>query len=72
MVGNAFSQAYFDFEKGRFLADYELTLASDFATLYHVPNTWENYEKLRRVLDQRLRAWRRSQGRKRWEFWKSP
>ncbi|HET9634630.1 MAG TPA: hypothetical protein VFP26_01770 [Gemmatimonadaceae bacterium] len=58
--GNAFSRAYFDFERGSFLQDYDEVLGSDYPSLYHVPNTWENYDRLRARLDERYTAWRRS------------
>ena len=37
--GNAFAQAYFDFEKGNYLADYEAALGDSLETMYHVPDT---------------------------------
>lgn len=60
--GNAFAREYLDFETGDYLHDYEQTLGGDLPSLYHVADTWENYGKLQRVLDQRLAEWRR--GRK--------
>jgi len=56
--GNAFTGEYFDFEKGSYAADYEQTLGADFETLYHVPDTWENFDRLAPVLDRRLAEWR--------------
>jgi hypothetical protein len=64
--GNAFSQAYFDFDRGQFLADYEELLAGDLPTLYHVANTWENYHRLRERLDERYDAWTRGRGGEGW------
>ena len=61
--GNAFSRAYFDFDHGQFLADYVELLGGDLPTLYHVTNSWENYERLRVRLDQRFEEWRRSANR---------
>jgi len=58
--GNAFAAEYFDFEKGSFAADYEQTLGADFETLYHVPDTWESFDRLAPVLDRRLAEWRHS------------
>lgn len=59
--GNAFAAAYFDFETGEYLQDYEGTLAQEVATLYHVADTWENYDLLKPVLDQRFSEWRAKQ-----------
>ena len=56
--GNAFAAAYFDFSKGQYLHDYETTLASNLPSLYHVADTWENFDKIRPILDRRLREWR--------------
>jgi hypothetical protein len=59
--GNAFAAAYFDFENGSYLSDYEEALAAEVPTLYHVPDTWESYDRLRTVLDRRLAEWRARQ-----------
>ncbi|MGO8933516.1 MAG: hypothetical protein ACLPLZ_08095 [Terracidiphilus sp.] len=56
--GNEFAQAYFDFQKGKYLADYELTLGAGLADLYHVRDTWENFDRLKPVLDRRHAEWR--------------
>jgi len=57
--GNKFTQAYFDVQGGSFLADYERLLAGGLETLYHVPDTWETFDILRPVLDERFKEWRR-------------
>lgn len=57
--GNAFTAAYFDFEGGDFLGDYEETLGGNLGSLYEVEDSWSNYEKLRAVLDRRFEDWRR-------------
>jgi hypothetical protein len=56
--GNAFTQAYFDFEKGSYLGDYGRLVGDSMPTLYHVPDTWQVFDILRPVLDDRLRVWR--------------
>lgn len=68
--GNAFAQDYFDFEKGKYLADYEELLATGMPSLYHVSETWENYERLRLRIDQRYREWQRRRTKKPWQFWR--
>jgi hypothetical protein len=68
--GNAFSQTYFEFEHGRYLRDYEELLARGLPSLYHVANTWENYDRLRERLDERLAEWRRSRDRPAWQLWR--
>jgi len=57
--GNAFAREYFDLERGSFLADYEGTLAGGLPSTYHVPDTWDTYDRLRPILDRRLAEWRR-------------
>jgi hypothetical protein len=56
--GNRFTLAYFDFEKGQYLADYEMTLGQDLPSIYHIADTWEQYGKLKKVLDQRFADWK--------------
>jgi hypothetical protein len=57
--GNAFARAYFDFEKGEYLFDYEDVLGEDLPTMYHVEDNWENYEKLKCKVDERYEAWKK-------------
>jgi len=58
--GNRFATAYFDFDHGDYLTDYEEILAADLPSTYHVQDTWENYETLKRKIDERYRQWRGS------------
>jgi hypothetical protein len=57
--GNRFAMDYFEFDRGKYLDDYEETLAKDLATIYHVADTWENYEAIRNKIDQRYEAWKK-------------
>jgi hypothetical protein len=59
--GNGFTNAYFDFENGQYLKDYKEVLSDGLPTMYHVADTWENFDKLKLVLDRRLKAWRAEQ-----------
>ncbi|MCX7033187.1 MAG: hypothetical protein NT046_04335 [Arenimonas sp.] len=64
-VGNAFTASYYD---AHFVADYQRVFADqipnggettdDFCS---VPDTWENYDRLAPVLDQRFAQWRQAQ-----------
>ena len=56
--GLAFTSAYY--ETNDYFGDYEQTLGGTLETLYHVADTWENYDTMARVLDHRLEAWRRA------------
>ncbi|MBB6096442.1 hypothetical protein HNQ60_005364 [Povalibacter uvarum] len=60
--GNQFAAAYFDFENGSYLADYAATLGEAGRDLYYVADTWENFDRLRPVLDERLSEWRAAHG----------
>lgn len=61
--GNAFTVSYFDLTEGSYLADYEAVLGDGLSdrpdALYYVADTWENFEKLKPVLDDRLAQWRK-------------
>lgn len=64
--GNAFTSGYFDFEKGQYLADYDATFGTNLPegpnSLYYVTDSWDNFDKLRPVLDMRLLEWRAHAG----------
>lgn len=57
--GNAFARAYFDFDEGAYINDYEQLLAEDLPTTYHVEDSWDNYEKLKEVIDRRYEEWKK-------------
>lgn len=57
--GNAFTEAYFAFKTGLYLTDYESTFDSDGPTLYHVADTWENFNRIAPVIDARYEEWKR-------------
>ncbi|MGC3945552.1 MAG: hypothetical protein QM762_13715 [Chryseolinea sp.] len=54
-----FTETYFDFEKGKYIADYLEILDPDnkLSSLFYVADTWENYDKLKNVIDNRYRLW---------------
>ena len=58
-TGNRFAMAYFELDKGPYLIDYEQTLAQNLPSIYHVEDTWDNYEKLTKVINERYAAWNR-------------
>lgn len=67
-LGNRFALSYFDFDTGEYLVDYEKTLAEDLPTIYHVDDNWDNYKKLKQVLDKRFVDWKNKNNKK--PFWK--
>ena len=57
--GNAFARWCYAGD-GPYVGDYERVLAAQLATLYHVADTWENYDKLASTIDQRFDEWLKS------------
>jgi hypothetical protein len=57
-TGNAFAAAYFDFARGKYLADYEELLCDDLDTMYHVEDTPENYASLCARITERFLEWK--------------
>jgi hypothetical protein len=55
--GNRFAAAYLDFDHGGYLRDYEAVLGVGLPSLYHVADTWQNYDRLAKVIDRRYAAW---------------
>jgi len=62
--GNKFTQFYFDFENGQYINDYENNLANDLPSIFHVQDTWENYEKARKFINIRYNQWKSPQSKK--------
>jgi hypothetical protein len=57
--GGAFTRDYY--ESNDYVNDYDLVLGGELESLYHVQDTWQNYDKMAAKLDERLAAWRRGQ-----------
>jgi hypothetical protein len=57
--GLAFAQAYFEFETGKYLQDYEKLLSVGLPSMYHVPVTWESYDAIKPQIDKRYAAWQK-------------
>ena len=66
--GNGFARDYFDFERGKYLRDYGELLGKGLPTMYHVADTWANYEKLKARIDKRYREWKNLQSGG-WRSW---
>ena len=61
--GNAFTQTYFEPEKGLYLGDYSEVLAKSLTSIYHTEDTWSNYERLSARIDERYRQFLEKEGR---------
>ncbi|EKT62644.1 hypothetical protein [Providencia burhodogranariea] len=56
--GSKFTEFYFQAEDGGFFDDYERVLAQGLPSVYHVENTWENYDKIALVIDEVYNNWK--------------
>ena len=58
-VGNAFAMSYYE---ETYLTEYcEILTEGD--TAYHVRDTWENFDRIARLLDKRFAEWKRRRRR---------
>lgn len=55
--GNAFATEYY-VPQNLYVADYEETLAADLPSLYHIKDSWKNFDAFRPRLDQRYDEWK--------------
>ena len=70
--GNRFAAAYYAAENAKFGKDYEDALASDLPSIYHVQDTWANYEKVKPVFDRRFAEFKggaSTETKPWWKFW---
>jgi len=58
--GNKFAKAYYDSKKEEFSynQDYFVTFGDDLETLYHLEDTWQNYDKIAAVISRRFEEWK--------------
>lgn len=52
---------------GQYIDDYVDTIGEEFDSLYEIPNSWENYDKIAKVITKRYDKWK---GKSNWKFWK--
>jgi hypothetical protein len=68
--GNAFAAAYYAANgPASYLYDYDRALGTGLPSLYHVEDSWGNYDRIAPVISRRYSAWR-SGRRPWWKFWK--
>jgi hypothetical protein len=61
--GNAFAQHYFapgGSTYGSYNEDYDRILAAGLPSVYHVEDSWENFDRLAPVIQQQFETWRAS------------
>jgi hypothetical protein len=59
-IGNQFAQEYYE---KRFFKDYQKVLSRKLPSIYHVEDTWANYEAIASCIDGRFSDWKRSHKR---------
>jgi len=71
--GNTFAEHYYRDPagaRGPYFADYKKVLAARLPSFWHVADTWENYDKLAPIIDQRFETWKNPPKKRWWQFWK--
>ena len=81
--GNAFAEAYFDYDHGRYISDLIGTLQGSLQSEFHIPFNDDTYGRLKAVIDKRYSAWKSGDvasvsktakteepQRRWWQFWK--
>lgn len=58
--GNAFALSYYEDTADGYLPDYEKTIASDLPTIYHVADTWGNFDIISCMIEKRYAEWKKS------------
>lgn len=56
--GRAFTAHYYHTEPGGYFDDYERILAQDLPSVYHVKDSWENYDKLAPAINAAWQQWK--------------
>lgn len=67
-IGLKFTEDYYSTDK--YFGDYAEALDSNQESIYEYENSWENYEKIKVVIDKRYKDWKRKIEKKPWQFWK--
>ena len=56
-AGNAFAEWYFNNNNANYFSDYETHLSNKLPSMYHVEDSWKNYDKISIVIDNRYIEW---------------
>ncbi len=65
--GLAFAKFYY--ESNRYLEDYETALGNNDETLYHIRDTWSNFDKVAPYISKAFSSWKNPIQPKWWKFW---
>jgi len=55
-AGREFTAAYYS--TNEYVTDYDRILGGDLESLYEVDDTWENFDRIAPVIDERFAAWK--------------
>ena len=55
--GNAFASEYLEED---YIDDYASIVPNELETVYHLEDSWQNFDNLKVILDARLELWRKS------------
>jgi hypothetical protein len=58
-VGKDFTKVYYDSD--RYIEDYVEALCGDLPTVYHVEDSWPNYDRIAEVIDDRYARWQKGE-----------
>lgn len=58
--GNKFAEFYYAPDDSLFLDDYLSAFGKTEESFYEVDNSWENYDKLKQLIDKRFEMWKAS------------
>lgn len=58
--GNKFATFYYEIGGGLYIEVYDDALCADLPSLYHVEDTWDNFDKLKPIIDARYVDWKKS------------
>ena len=58
--GNLFT--YYYYGGGLYYQDYQRVLVKTLPSIYHVTDSWENYEKMKACMDLRFQDWKKLAG----------
>ena len=67
-IGLLFTEDYYSSNK--YFEDYATTLDDGSESIFTIENSWENYQKIKIVIDRRFKDWESKRNKKPWEFWK--
>jgi hypothetical protein len=66
--GNKFTEYYFDFENGEYLNDYENIVGKGLPSLFHVKDTWVNFDTVNNFVSKQYLKWKKPKKNKWWQF----